>query len=109
MITSIDDSEDYVGLMREALEEIYSKHREGCHVSDIVLCPRLQVFKEIDPVPLTDKDLNMYTSGKAIHESVQWLFMTYKGKFDKEKHIKYGDIERSINLYDNSILQDQIT
>ena len=45
MITSIVDSEDYVGLMREALEEIYSKHREGCHVSAIVSCPKLHVFK----------------------------------------------------------------
>ena len=45
MTASTDDSEDNVGLMREALEEIYSKPREGCHVSAIVSCPKLHVFK----------------------------------------------------------------
>jgi hypothetical protein len=54
------------------------------------------VFKEIDPVPLTDKDLNMYTSGKAVHESIQWLFLIYKEWFDKEKHITHDDVHGRI-------------
>jgi CRISPR/Cas system-associated exonuclease Cas4 (RecB family) len=95
-----EDPENYIGLIREALEQRYSKFREGYHVTDVVYCPRQQVFKEIDPVPLSDKDLNIYTSGKAVHESTQWLFLMYKEWFDKEKHTKYEDIHGSIDLYD---------
>ena len=56
-----DDTEgDYIAMMRETMEEWYARPRKGWHVTDIALCPRQRVFKAIDPLPLTDKDLNMY-------------------------------------------------
>ena len=100
MATDFEEAQGYIGLLREAMEEWFSKPREGYHVSDITLCPRRQIFKEIDPVPLTDKDLNMYSSGKAVHQAVQMLFMSYKGRFEKEKHIEHEDIQGSTDIYD---------
>lgn len=92
--------EDYVAMMREAMEKWYSKPRTGWHVSDIVMCPRQRVFKEIDPLPITDKDLNFFSSGRAIHEAVQSLFMSNPRRFEKEKYVEYNDIEGSIDIYD---------
>ena len=62
--------------------------RKGWHVTDIALCPRQRVFKVIDPLPLTDKELNMYSSGRAVHEAVQWLFMSNPGRYEKEKYVE---------------------
>jgi hypothetical protein len=62
---------DYIGMMRETMEERYSKPRKGWHVTDIALCPRQRVFKKIDPLPITNKELNMFSSGRGIHEAVQ--------------------------------------
>ena len=39
--------------------EMCSRPRKGWHVTDIALCPRQRVFKAIDPLPLTDKELSM--------------------------------------------------
>jgi hypothetical protein len=61
MTTDFDDDEDYIAMMREAMKEWYSRPRTGWHVSDIVLCPRQRVFKEIDSLPITDKDLNFFS------------------------------------------------
>src|SRR6476660_5821184 len=66
----------------------------------IALCPRQRVFKAIDPLPLTDKELNMYSSGKAIHEAVQWLFMSNPGRYDKEKYVNYDGMEGSNNIFE---------
>jgi len=95
-----DTDTDYIALMRETMEEWYSRPRKGWHVTDIALCPRQRVFKAIDPLPLTDKELNMYSSGKAIHEAVQWLFMSNPGRYEKEKYVEYDEIEGSIDIFD---------
>jgi len=91
---------DYIAIMRETLEEWYSRPRSGWHVTDLALCPRQRVFKAIDPLPLTDKELNMYSSGRAVHEAVQWLFMSNPGRYEKEKYVEYNDIEGSIDIFD---------
>ncbi len=98
MTTEVDP--DYIGMMRETMEGWYSKPRKGWHVTDIALCPRQRVFKQIDPLPITDKELNMYSSGKGIHEAVQHLFMSNPGMFEKEKYVEYGDIVGSIDIFD---------
>ncbi len=95
-----DIDPDYVGMMREAMEQWYSKPRDGMHVTDIALCPRQRVFKQIDPVPITDKELNMYSSGRAIHEAVQRLLMNNPRRFEKEKYVEYKGIEGSIDIFD---------
>jgi CRISPR/Cas system-associated exonuclease Cas4 (RecB family) len=95
-----DTEVDYIGRMRETMEEWYSRPRTGWHVTDIVLCPRQRVFKQIDPMPITDKELNMYSSGRAVHEAVQWLFMSDPRRYEKEKYVEYNDIEGSIDIFD---------
>src|SRR5207253_663773 len=50
--------------------------------------------------PITDKELNMYSSGRAVHEAVQWLFMSNPGRYEKEKYVEYNDIEGSIDIFD---------
>jgi len=82
------------------MEEWYSRPRSGWHVTDIALCPRQRVFKQIDPLPVTNKELNMYSSGRAVHEAVQWLFMSNQRRFEKEKYVEYNDIEGSIDIFD---------
>jgi hypothetical protein len=95
-----DVNEDYIGLMREAMDEWYSKPRQGQHVSDITLCPRQKVFREIDPVPTTDKELNIYSSGRAVHEAVQFLFRRMRNRFEIEKYVEHENIEGSVDIYD---------
>jgi hypothetical protein len=57
-------------------------------VTDIVMCPRQRVFKEIDSLPVTDKDLNIFSSGRAVHEAVQSLFNSNQRRFEKEKYVE---------------------
>lgn len=92
--------EDYVSLMRATMEKWYSEPREGKHVSDVTMCPRQKVFREIHPIPLTDKDLNVYSSGRAVHEAVQFLFRSIRNRFEIEKYVEYKDIEGSVDIYD---------
>jgi CRISPR/Cas system-associated exonuclease Cas4 (RecB family) len=100
MASDFENTEDYIAMMRETMEQWYSKPRDGWHVTDIVMCPRQRVFKEIDPLPITDKDLNIFSSGKAVHEAVQWLFTSNPRRFEKEKYVEYEDIEGSIDIFD---------
>jgi hypothetical protein len=96
-----EDTEiDYIGMMREAMETWYSRPSTGWHVTDVVLCPRQRIFKEIDPLPITDKDLSLYSSGRAVHEAVQSLFMSNPRRFEKEKYVDYKNIEGSIDIFD---------
>lgn len=91
---------DYIGRMRDTMKGWYSRPRNGWHVTDIVLCPRQRTFKAIHPLPVTDKELNFYCSGKAVHEAVQRLLMADPGRFEKEKYVEYNGIEGSIDIYD---------
>jgi len=84
----------------KSLYEEYSKVRPGVHVSDITLCPREACFRKLDPKPLTNTDLNFFTSGKAIHEALQSLVKKYPDRFEIEKEVKFGDIVGHIDLFD---------
>jgi hypothetical protein len=95
-----DSDEDYLELLVQTMTKWFSFPREGHHVSNVVLCPRQRVFKEIYPTPLNKKDLNMYSSGRAIHEAIQSLFMGNRGRFEKEKYVEYSDIIGSVDIYD---------
>jgi hypothetical protein len=97
-----DDGEDYLALLRTVLRDWYSKPREGWHVTDIVMCPRQRVFKQIDPTPHppTDREVNMYSSGKATHEAIQKLFMSNRMRFEVEKYVEHAGIQGSIDIYD---------
>jgi len=70
---SLDLGDQYLHRMQEAMEEWYSKPREGQHLTDVVMCPRQRVYREIDRLPIDAKTVSIYSAGKAIHEAVQWL------------------------------------
>ncbi len=86
----------------DSLYEEYNKERTGIHVSDITLCPREACFRKLDPKPLTNTDLNFFTSGKAIHEALQSLVKKYPDRFEIEKEVKFGDIVGHIDLFDKT-------
>jgi hypothetical protein len=79
-------------MMRESMEEWYGKPRKGWHVTDIALCPRQRVFKKIDPLPITNKELNSATS-----------FQSNPGRFEREKYVQYDDIVGSIDIFDKKM------
>ena len=92
--------DDIIPMLVESLEEEYSKPREGIHVSDITLCPRKTCYQKIDPVPLDMKSLNFFSSGRAIHDSLQILAERYPHRFEIEKEITSNTITGHIDLYD---------
>jgi CRISPR/Cas system-associated exonuclease Cas4 (RecB family) len=92
--------EDYVSLLLQVMSKWYSKPREGTHVSDIIFCPRQKVFREIQPEPLSIRNLSMFSSGKSIHETIQLLFLSNRGRFEKEKYVEYENIIGSVDIYD---------
>jgi hypothetical protein len=51
-------------------------------------------------MPVTQRELNMYSSGKAIHEAIQLLFLSNRGRFEKEKYVEYENIIGSVDIYD---------
>ena len=83
-----------------ALTEEYSKPRQGIHVSDLTFCPRESCFRTLDPKPITNTQLNFFTSGKAIHEALQSLIRKDPDRFELEKEVKYGDIVGHIDIFD---------
>ncbi|MPZ05700.1 MAG: Dna2/Cas4 domain-containing protein [Nitrososphaeraceae archaeon] len=91
---------NYIALMQEAMEEWFSKPREGFHVSDVCLCPRQKVFRKIDQLPIDVKTVSIYSAGKAMHEAIQLLFLSDKRTFEREKYVEYDDIQGSVDIYD---------
>jgi hypothetical protein len=90
----------YIGRMQEAMEQWYSKPRDGQHVTDVVMCPRQKVYREIDRIPIDEKTVSIYSAGKAIHEAIQRLFLSDKRTFEQEKYIEFEDIQGSVDIYD---------
>lgn len=70
----------------------FNQAREGIHVSDINLCARETVFRRLNPEQLTDRDLNVFTSGRAIHDAIQTLAEYYK-EYTIEKEINFNPLE----------------
>jgi CRISPR/Cas system-associated exonuclease Cas4 (RecB family) len=97
-----DEDGNYLSLLRKVLKDWYSKPREGWHVTDIVMCPRRHAFTLIDPIPAApgDREVNMYSSGKSIHEAIQTLFMSNRMRFEKEKYVEYNGVQGSVDIYD---------
>ena len=92
----------YLELLYDSLYEEYNQERKGIHVSDLTLCPRESCFRKLDPKPLSNRDIGMFTSGKAIHEALQSLLKKYPERFDIEKEIKFNGIEGHIDLFDKT-------
>lgn len=58
------------------------------------------MFQKIDRLPIDAKSLSIYSVGKAVHEAIQWLFLSDKRTFEREKYIEYQDIQGSVDIYD---------
>lgn len=90
-----------IELLTSRLKEHFDKDsREGVHVSDLTLCIRKAAFKKFEPTPSTMRDVNFFTSGRAIHDAIQTLAQYEKDRFEIEKPIEYEGIVGHIDLYD---------
>jgi CRISPR/Cas system-associated exonuclease Cas4 (RecB family) len=98
--SGLDFGKYYIDRAIDAMEEWHSKPREGYHVSNTCLCPRLEVFRKVDRRPIGPKNVCIYSSGKAIHEAVQLLYRSDKRTFEIEKYVEYQDIQGSVDIYD---------
>lgn len=88
-------------VLYSALHEEYGQEREGIHVSDLIYCPRKTCFQKLKPLPLTNLQLNYFTSGKAIHSALQSLIKKYPDRFEIEKEVWFGDLVAHIDMFDN--------
>jgi len=95
-----ENTPNYIDLMKETMEEWNSKPRDGYHVSDVCLCPRMSVFRKVDRRPIGAKTVSIYAVGKAIHEAVQLLYKQDKRTFEIEKYVEFEDIQGSVDIYD---------
>lgn len=84
-----------------ALKNKYdTEFRDGIHVTDLTLCPRKSIFRKLEPKPITNKELNFFTSGRAIHAAIEELAQA-EPKFDIEKEVTWEGIKGTIDLYDS--------
>lgn len=70
------------------------------HVSDLLMCIRQRVFQELDPRKPTKHQMNLYSSGKSIHETKQALIASDRGRFEKEYLVVYEGLSGSVDVYD---------
>ena len=50
-----DTEPDYIAIMRETMEEWYSRPRSGWHVTDIALCPRQRIELVVQRVSIRQR------------------------------------------------------
>ena len=74
--------------LKSALYVEYNKERTGVHVSDLIYCQRESVFRKLNPIAVTDKELNFFTSGQAIHTAIQTLAKSHS-KYEIEKGVEF--------------------
>jgi CRISPR/Cas system-associated exonuclease Cas4 (RecB family) len=97
---ALDRGNEYITRLKEAMEEILSRPREGTHLSDLTMCIRQGVFRKIDPLPISEKTLSIFSAGRAIHGAIQWLFLSDIKRFEREKHLEFRGIKGSVDIYD---------
>jgi len=92
----------YLEVLTEALRDKFDNEtRTGVHVSDLTLCPRKAVFRKLSPTPCTMRDLNFFTSGRAIHDSIQQLANYASEKMNESiQKMKFGEHNVISNRFD---------
>lgn len=78
-----------------------SEVRGGIHVSDLVMCVRRNALKRIEPTPVTMKELNFFTSGRAIGDALQTLAGYDSNRFKAEHEVEWNGIVAHIDIYDS--------
>ena len=86
-------------LQAELKNKYDTEFRDGVHVSDLTLCPRKSIFRKLEPTPITNKELNFFTSGRAIHDAIQTLAKR-QPRYEIEKQVEYNGVVGHIDLYD---------
>lgn len=86
------ENSNFIHKLKSSLFVKFNQAREGIHVSDINLCARETVFRRLNPKQLTNRDLNVFTSGRAIHDAIQTLAEYYK-EYTIEKEINFNPLE----------------
>jgi hypothetical protein len=85
-----------VGLSRK-----YKRRRDGIHISDLAMCPRQVVFRDITPMTLNNRELNNFTSGSAIGAAIEGLTTDRPEKYTTEQFCSLGHfINGHIDIYD---------
>lgn len=87
-------------LLKSLFTKFNGEERSGIHVSDLTLCPRKSVWRKLNPEPCTTRDLNFFTSGRAIHDSIQTLANHESEKFEIEKELEWEGISGHVDLVD---------
>lgn len=103
MVTNNKIDPSVLNDLYNALYEEYDVKRDGVHVSDITFCPRKTCYQKIDPLPLNNKQLNFFTSGKAIHAALESLVKKYPHRYEMEKEVKLDGIEAHIDIFDKEL------
>jgi CRISPR/Cas system-associated exonuclease Cas4 (RecB family) len=97
---NLDLGHEYITRLQTGLEETLSKPRKGTHITDLVLCKRLRVFREIDPLPIDAKTLAIFAIGMSIHGVYQWLLLRDSRRFEREKHLEFRGVMGSADIVD---------
>lgn len=92
-------------VLREALYQFYNKMREGIHVSDLTGCIRKSVFKQLQPLPVSDDEINNFATGRGIHGAIEALVNQFPERFEDEKEIHFESdgikVQAHIDVFDN--------
>ncbi len=99
-ITIVEDTKLEKQLI-ENLEKQYARERKDVHVSDLVLCMRAALLRQLKPAKPTLKTISYFFDGARRHESLQSL---YAGEgIIAEKKGEFEGVSYSIDIYDNSV------
>lgn len=90
----------YEEMMLKTYQWLCMKPRIIGHVSDLLMCLRQRVFQELNPLPPDKHRMNLYSSGKSIHETIQSLIASDRGRFEKEHLVFYKGLSGAVDVYD---------
>ena len=95
----LEEGSPYKEKLLKLLGAEYSKDRSGTHVSDLLYCIREQVFRKLEPKPITDRELSSFAFGEGAHLAVQRLATT--GVSLAEKEVVLDGVIGTIDLFDS--------
>ena len=88
-------------MRNQSVRSWLSKERFGYHVSDALMCARQHVFKTMNPIPLTEREIELFNYGKSIHKSfADALYYYNPTRFKPEYGVEYMGITGHIDVMD---------
>jgi hypothetical protein len=83
--------------VKRNLEAEYAKLRNEIHVTDLTLCLRQSLFRKLQPMALSTKQLSYFFDGSRRHQALQQLY----GQGVIEKEIDFEGVKATIDILDN--------